>query len=332
MLLTPQGSIAASFPLVLDLDGTVIRTDTFHEMMVALLIQNPLIFFRLPFWFLKGRAYAKAQLVEYTVLDLDLLPYNKQLLSFAQKEGRPLILATGTDQRLAQKISDHLEIFQEVIGSDGKINMTGHNKGKALCDRFGIQGFDYAGDSSIDATVWEVSRKALVVCPKWGVLKKARSLKGLEHLHHIPREQGRALALFLALRPLFWIVNLVVLSVNFCLGLSLLSSGLLILNDLFLVDKERKGLCQQKSVFAQGRLHLLTAFTLAPLFICLSLLFMWSMPGWYLYMGMYIPFFIGLDRFTRLLSQPLRWTVLGLFQALAAVSIGFNLLSFLLLP
>jgi hypothetical protein len=314
----------------LDLDGTVIRTDTFHEMMSSLLRQKPLLLLRLPFWFLKGRAYAKALLVEHADINLETLPYNKQLISFAQKEGRPLILATGTDQRLAQKISDYLGIFQEVIGSDGKINMTGHQKGKELCDRFGVQGFDYAGDSSIDTSVWQVSRQVLVVCPKWGVLKKARALKNSEHIHYIPREQGRFFAFFLALRPLFWVVTLVVPSVSLCMGLGLLSSGIFILNDLLLIEKERRGPCKKKSVFAVGRLHLITAFIMAPLFIFLSLFFMLSMPGGCFYMGVYIPLFIGLDRVTRLASQPLRWSILALFQALFAMTIGFKWVTLLL--
>lgn len=321
MLLTTQHPQPSPVPLVLDLDGTLIRTDTFHEMMVYLLIHKPLILLRIPFWLFKGRAYAKAQLVGHAVLNLETLPYNKNLLFFAQKEfqeGRSLILATGTDQRLAQKISDHLGIFQEVIGSNGDLNMTGHQKRKALLDRFGVHGFDYAGDSPIDTPIWEISRKALVVCPKWGVLKKAGALKDSDHIHYFSREIKRPFALFLALRPLFWVLNLMSTSLNFFLGLSFLSSGLLILGDLFILELERKGLCNNKSVFAKGHFHLVTAFILAPLLISSSLFFI----GGKGYIGVYILFFMGLDRFTRYISQSLRWMLLGLFQLFAAFFMG----------
>ncbi|MBA3814233.1 MAG: haloacid dehalogenase-like hydrolase [Alphaproteobacteria bacterium] len=318
-MLTSQRPIYTLIPLVLDLDGTLIHTDTFHEMMVSLLTRKPLILLRLPFWFLKGRAYAKAQLVEHAEVNLATLPYNKQLLAFAQKEGRPLILATGTDQRLAQKISDHLGIFQDVIGSNGKINMTGHQKGKALCERFGRQGFDYAGDSSVDTSVWQVSRKALVVCPKWRVLQKARALKNAEHIHYIPRDYSRLFSFLLALRPFFWLFNLLASSASLGIGLSFLSSGLLILNDLLLMEKERTGLCKRKSVFARGKLHLQTAFMMSPLLILSSLFFMWSILGNGLYIVVYISLLLGLDRMTRVVSPPLRWAVLGLFQTLAAI-------------
>lgn len=301
-------------PLVLDLDGTVIRTDTFHEMMRCLLSQKPWLLLVLPFWFLKGRAYAKAQLVDRVHVNLDALPYNKQLLAFAKKEERPLILATGTDQRLAQKIADHLGIFQETIGSDGTVNMTGPQKGQALVARFGAQGFDYAGDSLIDEAVWQLSRKAFVVCPKRGVLEKALALKIPDDVHHFPREGTRAWALVLALRPLFWVFSLGI-------GLSLLSSGLLILNDLLLVEKERTPLCQRPSVFAEGQLHLITAFILAPLLIISSLPFLFASPVSMIALGGYILLFLGLDRLTRPASLPLRWIILGLFQVSSALLI-----------
>lgn len=324
MLLEDQRSL---LPLVLDLDGTVIHTDTFHEMMAFLLRHQPLILLRLPFWFLKGRPYAKAQLVKHTNVSIENLPYNKHILSFAQEEaqaGRRLVLATGTDQKLAQKISDHLGFFQEVIGSQGEINMTGHQKGKALIDRFGLYGFDYAGDSSIDTFVWKVSRKALVVCPKWRVLKEARLLKDAEHLHYFPRENKRLFALLQALRPLFWAFNLLSPSGACFLGMSLLSSGLFVIGDLFALEKERKGAGTKQSIFARGDLHLVTAFFIGPLFILASLFFMPSLPDKILSLGGYILLFVALDQLTRRAPQLLRWTLLGLFQILISLGIGLT--------
>lgn len=314
-------------PLVLDLDGTLIHTDTFHEMMAYLLNHKPLLLLRVPFWLLKGRPYAKAQLVKHTEVRIEHLPYNTRLLAFAQQEkraGRLLVLATGTDQTFAQRISDYLGLFQEVIGTQGEINMTGHQKRKALLDRFGPEGFDYAGDSAVDRFVWQVSHKALIVCPKWGVLKQAHTLKEAAHLAYYPREMQRFVALCLALRPFFWAVNLLTFSLSGFIGLSLLSSGLLISGDLFSLEMERTAICNTKSVFAKGHLHLMTAFFLAPLLILSPLILIASIPNGLLSMGLYIPFFIGLDRFTRYGSQPLRWAVLSLFQILMIVMLGFR--------
>lgn len=325
-MLTPNSPMSSCtqplLPLVLDLDGTLIRTDTFHEMMVYLLNQKPWVLFLLPFWFLKGRAYAKERLAAQCFLALDHLPYNLQLLTFARREaqkGRPLILATGADQHVAQKIADHLGIFQEAIGSDGHTNMTGPHKQKALLERFGPQGFDYAGDSSIDTYVWAVARQALVVHPKWGVLKRARTLKESEYIHHFPREKPRLWALFLALRPLMWVFNFIVPSWTLLISLSLLTSGLFLGGDLFMLHKERTGSVRGKSVFAEGHLHLLTAFTLAPLLILTSLFLIIFTFSWgALFSLVYIPLFLGLDRLTRAHSQGIRWLLLGFFQLFVA--------------
>ena len=328
MLLTPDQP-SSSLPLVLDLDGTLIHTDTFHEMMVSLLIHKPWILLKLPFWFLKGRPYTKAQLITYTDLDLATLPYNKALLSFARQareEGRPLILATGTDQRLAQKISDHLGIFQKVIGSDGKINMTGRQKGSTLVEHFGVHGFDYAGDSSIDEWVWNLAHKAIVVCPKRGVLKKAHSLKKSEHIHLIPREKQRMWACILALRPLFWAFNVLSPSFAVFMGMSLLSSGLFILGDLLMIEKERQQKSTLiKSVFTKGQLHLSTAFMMAPFLIAFSTFFLFSSVKLSMYSALYVPLFISMDCFSRHLFPSLRWTLLGLLQLLILLLVSLSL-------
>lgn len=328
MLLTPaQPLFSSAFPLVLDLDGTLIHTDTFHEMMASLLRHKPWILLKLPFWFLKGRAYTKARLIAYVDLSLESLPYNRALLSFARqerKEGRPLILATGTDQRLAQKISDHLGIFQEVIGSNGRVNMTGHQKAQTLIAHFGAHGFDYAGDSPIDEWVWKASRKAIVVCPKWGVLKKARCLKNPEHLYYIPRQKPRGKAFILALRPLFWAFNVLSPSLTLFVGLNLLCSGLLILGDLLTLDMERQGEGNIKSVFATGHLHLATGFLIVPLLIASSIVFLLSSAKLGFSSIAYVPVFMIIDRLTRSSPLFLRWTLLGLFQLLALSLISLS--------
>jgi len=172
-------------PLVLDLDGTLIRTDTMHKMMVRLAFTKPWLLALAPFWFIKGRAFAKARLTDHIDLSPHHLPYNLEFLAYAKTEaqnGRVLVLATGTDQRMAQKIADYLGIFQDVIGSNGRINMTGPRKQQALLSKFGPNGFDYAGDSHNDLYVWQSARKALVVHPKRGVLKRVLVLKSPEHI------------------------------------------------------------------------------------------------------------------------------------------------------
>ena len=321
---SPPPSAKKVVPLVLDLDGTLIRTDTFHEMLVQLLFKKPWLLLLVPLWLLKGRVFAKTQLVDSTNLSPCTLPYNLPLIAFAKEEakkGRPLILATGTDLRLAKKIADYLGIFQDVIGSHGNLNLTGRNKKQALLQKLGAQGFDYAGDSRVDRYIWEVARKIIVVHPKWGVIAQAHSLKKDNSIIVFPREVPRYYALFLALRPLFWVFNVIASSWPLCIALSLFTSGLLIGSDLFKLTKERVS-SFKKSVFANGHLHLITAFVLLFILIPLPLFLITSSLPWGIgFVLIYSPLFIGLDIATRSLPQPMRWILLSLFQCCAVISL-----------
>ncbi len=307
-------------PLVLDLDGTLLRTDTFHEMMAQVLRKKPWVLCLLPFWLWKSRAYAKIRLAEYAPLDPTSLPYNSALLAFAQaeaKKGRPLLLATGTNQQLAETIAAHFGFFQEVIGSDAKTNLTGLKKQQALLMRFGLNGFDYAGDSLVDHHVWQVCAKALVVHPKRGVLKVATHLKDPSNLHYFPREKRRPWALLQALRPLSWSLNLLLPSWSLFLLWSAFTSGLLITGDLLNLHRARKHK-SHSSQFAEGHLHLISAFLLSSLLLSLPLLSLMIWKGRYGYGALiYAPLFMGVDGLTRSLHPGIRWTILGACQLLA---------------
>ena len=308
-------------PLVLDLDGTLLRTDTFHEMMAQVLRKKPWVLFFIPFWLWKSRAYAKVRLAEHAELDPTTLPYNSVLLAFAEKEvqsGRPLLLATGSNQKVAESIASHFGFFQEVIGSDLQTNMTGLKKQQALLARFGVQGFDYAGDSPIDTYIWQVCAKALVVHPKRGVLKTAASLKDPSDLHYFPRKKKRPWAFLQALRPFSWSFNLWLFpSWPLIILWSAFTSGLLITGDLFNLHQARVSK-SHSSQFAEGHLHLITAFLLSAFLLsCPFLIFMLRTPWEGFVPLVYMPFFMAIDHLTRPLHLSARWAVLGLSQLLA---------------
>ena len=67
-------------PLVVDLDGTLARTDTMHEQALTLVKARPLRTLLLPAWLIRGKAHLKQQLAQEATLDVDTLPYNEVLL------------------------------------------------------------------------------------------------------------------------------------------------------------------------------------------------------------------------------------------------------------
>jgi len=180
---TPDASPANQVPLVVDLDGTLIRTDLLWEHLARLLRRNPLwIFPVLIWWSCFGRAFLKKKLAQHVKINPATLPYHETFLAYLREQkaaGRRLILATASDRQMALPVTDHVGLFEEVLGSDGKTNLRGGNKLKALVEKFGERGFDYAGNSDVDYAVWRGSREAVVVNASPAVLKGAKECTAL---------------------------------------------------------------------------------------------------------------------------------------------------------
>lgn len=155
-------------PLCVDLDGTLIRTDTARLAAIAVFSRNPLLLFAFPFWLYKGLAPMKRQLATRYYLDAKSLPYNKVFLAWLETEkakGRQLILVSATDEKFAQAVADHVGLFDGVMASDGVTNLRSHNKRDALDKRFGEKQYDYAGNDDPDLAVWAHVHKAIIVAP-----------------------------------------------------------------------------------------------------------------------------------------------------------------------
>src|SRR4051794_41102228 len=91
-------------PLVVDLDGTLLGTDLLYEAIIMLLRKNLFYIFKCLLWILKGRVYFKEKVFELVQLRYELLPCNKELLSFLEAEsanGRKLVLATASPKSCA---------------------------------------------------------------------------------------------------------------------------------------------------------------------------------------------------------------------------------------
>ncbi|MEI9960769.1 MAG: hypothetical protein WDM76_06455 [Limisphaerales bacterium] len=120
--------------------------------------------------------FSEQQLARRVKIDPATLPYHDAFLIWLRGQkaaGRKIILATASDRRMALPVADYVALFDEVLGSDGKTNLRGANKLKALVEKFGERGFDYAGNSDVDFTVWRGAREAIVVNASQSVLTEA---------------------------------------------------------------------------------------------------------------------------------------------------------------
>src|SRR5260221_1879674 len=172
----PDSPPPNQIPLVVDLDGTLIKTDLLWESLARLLRRNPFQIFLILYWWTRGRAFRKNQLVHRVKINPATLPYHEKFLTYLREQksaGRKLVLATASDLQMALPVANHVGLFDEVLGSDGKTNLRSGNKLKALTDKFGEHGFDYAGNSAADLAVWRGAREAIVVNASPSVLKEA---------------------------------------------------------------------------------------------------------------------------------------------------------------
>jgi 4-hydroxybenzoate polyprenyltransferase/phosphoserine phosphatase len=170
-------------PLVVDLDGTLIRTDSLLESVFVLAKEHPSRLFGLPVWLAQGRARLKQRVADLSLPDVRTLPYHHDLLSYLQAQkgrGRRLVLATGADGRLAREVAGRLGLFDQVLASDGSTNLSGEAKRQALVAAFGERGFDYVGGGPRDVPVWRSARRAVLVEPSASLLAAARRVTAVE--------------------------------------------------------------------------------------------------------------------------------------------------------
>ncbi len=284
----PLGTPGASIPLVVDLDGTLVKTDLLVESLFALIKQNPFYVFIIPFWLLKGRAFLKRQINQRVTLDVSVLPYHRELLEHLKVQhgqGRPLVLATANDERIAQQVADHLQLFDRVLASNGTLNLSHRHKRERLTSVFGEKGFDYAGNARQDLEVWSSARKAIIVNSPKNVCRKAVEVAEIERL--LNDRRGWLRPYIGALRLQQWIKNLLVfiplvlahryheldsLGRAFLafLAFGLCASSVYLVNDLVDLPDDRRHPRKRRRPFAAGEISLLWGLASIPLLLGLS--------------------------------------------------------------
>jgi len=261
-----------AIPLAVDLDGTLIATDLLWEGLFTLLKKNPLYLLLLPLWLTGGPARLKQEIARRVDIDPASLPYRQDLLDRLRaehREGRKILLATGTPRKFAEAIAAHLGIFDRVLATDGPHNMTSGRKRAALVAAYGDAGFDYAGNSRHDLEVFDAARNALVVAPD----RSARRWQSAHQAEAIPAPKPTLRTYVKMLRMHQWLKNALiavpmVLSHEYfnpnmiweCLlafaSFSAVASAIYILNDFFDLALDRKHPTKRNRPFASGALSI----------------------------------------------------------------------------
>jgi 4-hydroxybenzoate polyprenyltransferase/phosphoserine phosphatase len=275
-------SVAPKTPLVVDLDGTLIKTDTlfeaFAESLRARPLKTALMLLKLPL----GIAPFKAAMMRGHAIDLDVLPLNDEVLAYVRDEkakGRPVWLASAADQSIVDAIAARVGLFDRAIGSDGKVNNKGARKAELL-ESLAPNGFEYIGDSNADMKVWakasaaahvgggetrkrqleqrDIAVTASFKSPNQGLKAWRKALR----LHQWAKNAMLFVAPILGLRLFDVSTFLAVLAGFVCMGV--MASGAYLLNDLLDLSADRRHHSKRLRPFAAGRLPLVQGLLAAP--------------------------------------------------------------------
>lgn len=222
-------------PLVVELEGSLARTNTLHEGLLRLLKRRPLLAGAALGWRLRGRGVLRAEVARRVELDVARLPYDEALLTRLSEEkarGRRLVLATRADRRVADAVAQHLGFFSEVHASDGAQELSGARREARLREEFaGLheetpraspkRSFPAALFKALRVHQW--AKNVLVFVP---LLAAHKGLQAQLLLH--------ALLAFISF--------------------SLCASSVYVLNDLLDLDSDRKHPTKKRRPFASGDL------------------------------------------------------------------------------
>jgi 4-hydroxybenzoate polyprenyltransferase len=263
-----------------DLNGTLIASDSLLECALLLAKRRPISLLKLPIWLAKGKAYLKERLAADDFLDVAQLPYRKDLCEHLQNErakGRFIYLATAADKRIARRVAQHLGLFDGVIASDGTNNMMGTRKLDAIRE-VAKDDFAYAGNSRRDLVIWSAAESAILVNTARSVTEAVQRTGKVQHI--FPPAGNLFVEIVRVARLHQWLKNMLVFvplltSFRFTevaavyhamlafFAFSFCASATYAINDLFDVQSDRSHPRKRFRPIASGRLSIPVGLGLA---------------------------------------------------------------------
>jgi 4-hydroxybenzoate polyprenyltransferase/phosphoserine phosphatase len=284
---------AADVPLVVDMDGTLIKVDSLQEAFVQLSFRKPLQALRALLALKGGRASFKASVAAHMVPDVGSIPFEQSVVEAirqAKAKGRKVYLATAADRRFADVVAQSVGYFDGVFASESGVNLKGRHKADYIVQKFGKGGFDYIGNDAADIPVWREARTAII---------SGASARETQHYRaEIPElvslnSRVRSFTdYFRALRPKEWLKNALVAVpaiavrdpaaqtatllafASFCFA----ASAIYLFNDMLDVEQDRSHPDKRHRPLAAGVVQLRDAVGLLGLSIALAALFSFFLP------------------------------------------------------
>lgn len=285
----PEANGAQDVPLCVDLDGTLVKSDTLIDAVLLLVRQQPSSPLHWPRWVSKGRAGFKREITGRAQVDVEFLPYNQPLLEYLREQralGRRIYLATAADIGFARQVAAHFgDLFTGVLASDGTLNLAGANKLKAFQNLF-PQGFTYIGNAIPDRTLLRESVLPMVANPHRKLRKALLRDRTAIHREFIDRRSTSKVFLK-TIRAHQWAKNALIFlptilahdfsgrSLTACLlaffSLSFCASATYIINDLLDIEADRRHPRKRLRPFASGDLSPIAGVAIVVAFFLIAL-------------------------------------------------------------
>ncbi len=277
-------------PICVDIDGTLVSANTLIESTIIAIKTRPMRIFALCAALLKGKAHTKDLIGKYSRQEQISFPYNEALLDWLKAQhahGRKLILASATDQAIADTISYDLGIFTEVIASTKERSVSASTKHQILKKRFQNRKFAYAGNSPADLSIWNISDSAIIVNATPRVAAAAKKLAFIEAEFSL-QESLRVRTVLQEIRIHQWLKNLLLfvpaiaahtitepsVLVHAIIGFvafSFLASATYIFNDILDVPSDRMHPIKKHRPIASGKLSIAQGIVLGTILGTISL-------------------------------------------------------------
>lgn len=283
----PDLETATDIPLVVDLDGTLLRSDLLVETAFRRMGRDPGAILGMLQSLSKGKAALKHFLGAGADCAPETLPYDKTILSMirlAHLAGRSIYLASASHEDLVKAIADHLGLFKGTFATTSSVNLSGAAKADRLIKEFGSGGFDYIGNDAADLAVWEHARQPIAIRTSQKVATRLRKIaphaQFIEHNRATLNDWARQFRVHQYAKNALVFVPMIaahalsfenlfiatIAAVAFCLA----ASACYIVNDLVDLQDDRAHWTKKDRPLARGDIPLIHAMLVVPALLIIA--------------------------------------------------------------
>jgi 4-hydroxybenzoate polyprenyltransferase len=270
--------IEGALPLVVDADGTLIKSDLMSEAAFTLLSHHPIRGLLALATLCRGKSGLRARIAAdassgLAPIAFDVAPLDREfvaLLRRAKANGRKIYLVSTFGRRCLEPLITRLGLFDGVFAGGGTIDSCGPTNADALRATFGEGGFDYAGNADANSEICRCAHAVVMVGATPRALRHARRRRPL--VQGLALRKAKLTDYIRALRVHQWLKNLLIpipalaahqfgpstigpLLLAF-FAFSLFASSAYLLNDLLDLGNDRRHAIKRKRPFAAGAIPL----------------------------------------------------------------------------